>query len=171
MTKKFLQRSLFLLLVLLYSLVKPEARESQTEFEPLVPGDPPFLEADQAWVDSVMETLSLEERIAQMIMVYGYSNMGPDHQKSVLKQVKRQKVGGILFFQGEPVEQARLTNLYQDASQVPLLIALDGENGLGMRLENTISYPATMILGSISDNSLIYRLGQDMGRQFKRLLE
>ena len=169
MIKMFLQRSLFLLLVLLYSLVKPEARESQTDFEPLVPGDPPFLKADQAWVDSVMETLSLEERIAQMIMVYGYSNMGPDHQKAVLKQVKRQKVGGILFFQGEPVEQARLTNLYQDASQVPLLIALDGENGLGMRLENTISYPATMILGSISDNSFIYRLGQDMGRQFKRL--
>jgi len=169
MKSKFLRRSTFLFLVLLYSIVKPEARENQTEFEPVVPSDPPFLEADRAWVDSLMETLSLEERIAQMIMVYGYSNMGAEHQKSVLKQVKRQKVGGILFFQGEPLEQARLTNLYQEASQLPLLIALDGENGLGMRLENTISYPATMILGSISDNSLIYRLGSDMAQQFRRL--
>ena len=89
MINKFLKRSLFLLLVLLYSIVKPEARENQTEFEPVVPSDPPFLLADQAWVDSVMETLSLDERIAQMIMVYGYSNMGAAHQKSVLKQVKQ----------------------------------------------------------------------------------
>ena len=113
--------------------------------------------------------LNLEERIAQMIMVYGYSNMGPVHEKEVLRQVKRQKVGGILFFQGEPLEQARLTNLYQEAAQIPLLVAIDGENGLGMRLENTITYPATMILGGISDNSLIYRLGRDMGAQFRRL--
>ena len=169
MKSKLLSRSIFVFLIMLYSIIKPQAHESQVELEPYVPEDPPFLKADQAWVDSVMETLSLDERIAQMIMVYGYSNMGAEHQKSVLKQVKRQKVGGILFFQGEPLEQARLTNLYQEASQVPLLIALDGENGLGMRLENTISYPATMILGSISDNSFIYNLGSDMAQQFRRL--
>jgi len=169
MKSKLLSRSIFVFLVLLYSIVKPEARVNQTEFEPVVPSDPAFLEADQTWVDSVMETLSLDERIAQMIMVYAYSNMGVAHQKEVLKQVKRQKVGGILFFQGEPQEQARLTNLYQEASQVPLLIALDGENGLGMRLENTIAYPATMILGAITDNSLIYSLGSDMAKQFRRL--
>ncbi len=169
MKNKFLRYSLCFLLVLLYSIIKPEAQESMTEFEPEVPSDPPFLGLDHAWVDSVMGTLSLDDRIAQMIMVYGYSNMGPEHQKSVLRQVKRQKVGGILFFQGDAREQARLTNVYQEASQVPLLIAIDGENGLGMRLDNTISYPATMILGAISDNSLIYQLGSDMARQFRRL--
>jgi beta-glucosidase-like glycosyl hydrolase len=169
MKSKFLRYSLGFLLVLLYSVIKPEAQESQAEFVPVVQNDPPFLSIDQSWVDSVMETLSLEERIAQMIMVYGYSNMGPEHQKAVLRQVRKQKVGGILFFQGEALEQARLTNIYQKASQVPLLIAIDGENGLGMRLDNTLSYPATMILGAISDNSLIYRLGRDMGRQFRRL--
>jgi beta-glucosidase-like glycosyl hydrolase len=67
------------------------------------------------------------------------------------------------------VEQARLTNLYQEASRIPLLVAIDGENGLGMRLKNTLTYPATMVLGSISDNSLIYNLGEDMAEQFKRL--
>ncbi|MCK5067823.1 MAG: serine hydrolase [Bacteroidales bacterium] len=169
MNNNLLRKSIFILLILLYCIANPVAKESQVEIESVVLSDPPFLEADHAWADSVMETLSLDERIAQMIMVYGYSNMGPEHQKSVLKQVKRQKVGGILFFQGEPMEQARLTNLYQEAARVPLLVAIDGENGLGMRLENTISYPSTMILGGISDNSLIYRLGRDMAHQFRRL--
>jgi len=78
-------------------------------------------------------------------------------------------VGGILFFQGEPIHQARLTNLFQEASETPLLIAIDGENGLGMRLKHTFTYPSMMTLGAISDNSLIYRLGKDMADQFKRI--
>ncbi len=127
------------------------------------------MEADQEWVDSVMNELSLEEQIAQMIMVYGYSNQGPEHEKMVIRQIKRHKVGGILFFQGEPMEQARLTNRFQEISEVPLLMAIDGENGLGMRLKNTITYPSMMTLGAISDNSLLYRLGNDMARQFRRL--
>ena len=168
--KNNLLRTIFIsLLILAYTVVMPEVQGLQPGLELAVRTDPPFLEAGQAWADSVMATLSLEEQIAQMIMVYGYSNMGPAHEKAVLKQVKRLKVGGILFFQGEPLEQARLTNLYQAAAEIPLLVAIDGENGLGMRLKETMTYPATMILGGITDNSLIYRLGGDMAAQFKRL--
>ncbi len=169
MRNNLLRTTIITILLLAYSVVRPEAQGLQPVLDPPVRTDPPFLEVGQAWADSVMATMSLEERIAQMIMVYGYSNMGPAHEKAVLKQVKRQKVGGILFFQGEPLEQARLTNLYQAAAEIPLLVAIDGENGLGMRLKETITYPATMILGGISDNSLIYRLGGDMATQFKRL--
>ncbi len=138
-------------------------------FQPAFPEPPPYLTADSAWVDSVMDGLSLEERIAQMIMIYAYSNMGVDHEKAVLRQILRYEVGGILFFQGEPLEQARLTNRFQEASRVPLLIAIDGENGLGMRLKNTITYPPTMTLGAISDDNLVYRLGSQMADQFRRL--
>ncbi len=169
MINKLLRASIITILILAYTLVRPEAQGLQPGLEPALRSDPPFLEAGAAWADSVMETLSLDERIAQMIMVYGYSNMGAAHEKAVLKQVKKQKVGGILFFQGEPLEQARLTNLYQKEAEIPLLVAIDGENGLGMRLQNTMTYPATMILGGITDNSLIYRLGRDMGSQFNRL--
>ncbi len=139
------------------------------DFEPEFPETPPFLNADAEWVDSVMDKLSLDERIAQMIMVYGYSNQGLEHENAVLRQISRYNVGGILFFQGEPIEQARLTNRFQAESQVPLLIAIDGENGLGMRLDKTITYPPMMTLGAISDNSLIYRLGNDIADQFRRL--
>jgi len=169
MKDKLLRTSIIAFLILAYTLVRPEAQGLQPGLDQALRSDPPFLETGAAWADSVMANLTLDERIAQMIMVYGYSNMGPAHEKAVLKQVRRQKVGGILFFQGEPLEQARLTNLYQKEAEIPLLVAIDGENGLGMRLQNTITYPATMILGGISDNSLIYRLGRDMGAQFKRL--
>lgn len=169
MRNNLFQIAVMAILVFMYSFSRPGYDSEHTPFEPAFPQYPPFLEADKAWVDSLMNKLSLEERIAQMIMVYGYSNMSPEHEKMVLRQIKRHKVGGILFFQGQPLEQARLTNRYQDASQVPLLISIDGENGLGMRLKNTLTYPPMMTLGSISDNSLIYRLGNDMADQFRRL--
>ncbi|MEA3461029.1 MAG: glycoside hydrolase family 3 N-terminal domain-containing protein, partial [Bacteroidota bacterium] len=167
--KTLLRTTILTLLILVYSIIRPEVQGLQHVLNTPLRSDPPFIEAGAAWADSVLATLGLEERIAQMIMVYGYSNMGPAHEKAVLKEVKRQKVGGILFFQGEPMEQARLTNLYQETADIPLLVAIDGESGLGMRLGNTITYPANMILGSISENRLIYELGRDMGAQFKRL--
>ena len=168
--KHKLQRIVLLsLLILAGSHWRTGIQGYQLEADLAKPLDPPFLAEGAAWADSLMSLMNLEERIAQMIMVYAYSNMGPLHERAVLRQVKRQKVGGILFFQGEPLEQARLTNLYQEAAEIPLLVAIDGENGLGMRLDHTLTYPATMILGGISDNRLIYRLGADMGAQFRRL--
>jgi len=169
MMYKLLRTTMLTLLILMFSVWRPEVQGFQLQVDMAKPLDPPFLSEGAAWADSLMSRMNLEERIAQMIMVYGYSNMGSLHEKAVLRQVKRQKVGGILFFQGEPLEQARLTNIYQEAAEIPLLVAIDGENGLGMRLENTITYPATMILGGISDNRLIYRLGADIGTQFNRL--
>ena len=138
-------------------------------FEPAFPEIPPFLEGDHAWADSLLQTLSLEEQIAQMIMIWGYSNQGPAHERSVLRQISRYEIGGILFFQGDPLEQARLTNRYQEATEIPLIIAIDGENGLGMRLSNTLTYPSMMTLGAISDNSLIYKMGSDIAKQCRRL--
>ncbi len=167
--QKLLRTTILTLLILACSPWRTGIQGYQLEADSGKPLDPPFLAEGAAWADSLMSLMNLEERIAQMIMVYAYSNMGPLHERAVLRQVKRQKVGGILFFQGEPLEQARLTNLYQEAAEIPLLVAIDGENGLGMRLDNTLTYPATMILGGITDNRLIYRLGADMGAQFRRL--
>ena len=169
MRNNVFQIAVLAVIMFIYSFSRPGYDTLPPSFEPAFPEYPPFMEADQGWVDSVMNELSLEGRIAQMIMVYGYSNQGPEHEKMVLRQIKRHKVGGILFFQGEPIEQARLTNRFQEASEVPLLMAIDGENGLGMRLKNTMTYPSMMTLGAITDNSLLYRLGNDMADQFRRL--
>jgi beta-N-acetylhexosaminidase len=168
MKNNLLQINVLAALVLLFNTNSPGPREIPA-FHPSFPERPPFLEADDAWVDSVMQGLSLEDRIAQMIMVQAYSNLGEEHERAVSRLITRYHVGGIAFFRGDPVSQARMTNSFQERSEVPLLVAMDGETGLGMRLEHTIRYPSQMILGAVSDNSLIYKLGQDIARQMKRL--
>lgn len=130
---------------------------------------PPFAgHENDAWVDSVFATLSPDEKIAQLIMVAAWSNRGEDHEQELLKIIRDHKVGGLIFFQGGPVRQARQINRYQAASKVPLLMAMDAEWGLGMRLDSTISYPYQMTLGAIADDNLIQKMGAEIARQMKR---
>ncbi|MDT0642731.1 glycoside hydrolase family 3 N-terminal domain-containing protein [Zunongwangia sp. F363] len=130
---------------------------------------PEFLQYQNSkWVDSVMEALTPKERIAQLIMVAAYSNRGEKHKKEILELIKEQKIGGLIFFQGDPKSQVELMNDYQQAAEVPLLGAIDAEWGLGMRLDNTLSFPYQMALGAIRDDSLIYKMGQEVARQVKR---
>ncbi|WP_439883391.1 glycoside hydrolase family 3 N-terminal domain-containing protein [Pontibacter sp. MBLB2868] len=121
------------------------------------------------WVDSVFNTLSPEERIAQLIVIEAFSNRGPAYEADVMRLIKKYKVGGIIFFQGGPVRQAKLTNRYQAASKVPLLIAMDAETGVGMRLDSTVQYPFQQMLGAIADNGMIYSMGAQVAAEFRRL--
>ncbi|MFP4094750.1 MAG: glycoside hydrolase family 3 N-terminal domain-containing protein [Cyclobacteriaceae bacterium] len=130
---------------------------------------PPFLKyTNSAWVDSVFNTLSPEERIAQLIMVAAYSNRDAAHQQELMKMITEQKIGGLIFFQGGPGRQARMINDLQAASKVPLLIAMDAEWGIGMRLDSTISFPFQMTLGAIQDDDMLYQMGKEVARQMKR---
>ncbi|MHA6279019.1 glycoside hydrolase family 3 N-terminal domain-containing protein [Salinimicrobium sp. CAU 1759] len=129
---------------------------------------PEFLQhRNSKWVDSVMTGLSLEEKIGQLIMVAAYSNRGEKHKREILKLIEEQKIGGLIFFQGDAVSQVELMNDYQEVSKVPLIGAIDAEWGLGMRLDNTISYPFQMALGAIQDEELLYELGREVARQVK----
>jgi len=131
--------------------------------------DPEFSKDNSKWTDSVFKSLSLDEKIGQLIIVGAYSNMGPDHQKKIESIINKYKIGGLLFFQGTPVRQAQLTNFYQSISKTPLFIALDAEWGLSMRLDGTINYPRQMMMGAIQDDQIIYDFGQEIGRQCNRL--
>jgi len=124
---------------------------------------------EERWVDSVYRSLSEEERIGQLFMVAAYSNKSSSYEQDLGKLVKKYNVGGLLFMQGGPVRQARLTNAYQAMAKTPLLIAMDAEWGLGMRLDSTISYPRQMTLGAIQDNQQIFRMGAEIGKQLQRL--
>lgn len=146
------------------SFYAPPGAGSQEE-----PLSPPFLDASDAWVDSVYQSLSRDERIAQLFMVRAYSNRGPEHSEDILRLIGRYNIGGLCFFQGGPLRQANLANLYQSEAKTPLLMAMDAEWGPGMRLDSTLSYPRQMMLGAIQDDSLIYRMGQDIASQLKRL--
>ena len=130
---------------------------------------PPFLaEKYEYWADSVLANLSPEERIAQLIMIPAYSNKDKVHVDSIAGLVREYGVGGIIFFQGGPVRQAQMINQFQQISKVPLMISLDGEWGLKMRLDSTVRFPYQMALGGLTGESLIYEMGAEVARQAKR---
>ena len=171
MAKYYFQ--VLILIVFFSSVTSFSTRESQdkiSEDYPVVSHvDPAFISSNSSWADSVIATMSLDEKIAQMIMVAAYSNKGDAHTKEISYLIEHFKIGGIAFFQGGPVRQANLTNYFQSVSRIPLLIAQDAEWGLGMRLDSTISYPKQMTLGAIRDNELIYQMGYHIGNQLKRI--
>jgi beta-glucosidase-like glycosyl hydrolase/CubicO group peptidase (beta-lactamase class C family) len=121
------------------------------------------------WVDSVFNSLTLDQRIAQLIMVDAYSNQGIKEKQKIEKLVRDYNIGGIIFFQGGPVRQANLTNHYQKLAQTPIMIAMDAEWGLAMRLDSIDAFPRQMMLGAISNNGLIYDMGLAIGNQCRRL--
>ena len=133
------------------------------------PGDPEFLSVDTHWVDSVYNSLSTDQKIAQLFMVAAYSNGDSTHIKEIANLVKNYKIGGLIFMQGGPVREAKLTNYYQSLSKTPLMISIDGEWGLAMRLDSTISFPKQMTLGAIKNDSLIFEMGREVARQCKRI--
>lgn len=125
-------------------------------------------EADK-WVRKQFRKLSKDQRIAQLMIIRAHSNLGADHVKEVTDLIKRYNVGGLCFFQGGPVRQANLTNQYQKIAKTPLMIAIDGEWGLGMRLDSVINFPRQLMMGAVPDAKLIYQFGLAVGEQCKRL--
>ncbi|HZH65431.1 MAG TPA: glycoside hydrolase family 3 N-terminal domain-containing protein [Flavisolibacter sp.] len=121
------------------------------------------------WVDSVFTSFSKEEKIAQLMVIRAHSNLGPDHVQKVTDLIKNYNVGALCFFQGGPVRQANLTNLYQSLAKTPLMVTIDGEWGLGMRLDSVIKYPYQLTLGALRDEKLVYEMGLAVGEQMKRI--
>ncbi len=125
--------------------------------------------AEEYWIDRQLTEMTLDEKIGQLFMVAAYSNKDAAHQQSIERLIKEQHIGGLIFFKGTPYKQAKQTNRYQSLAKVPLLISIDGEWGLDMRLDSTVRFPRQLILGAIQDNSLVYEMGREVGRHCKRL--
>lgn len=125
--------------------------------------------AQTRWVDSVYQSMSLPEKIGQLFMIDVFSSDPPEKINKVKKLVEDYKIGGLIFSKGGPVRQAKLNNEFQAMSKVPLLIGMDAEWGLGMRLDSTYSFPWNMTLGAITDLSLVERTGRHIGEHCKRL--
>lgn len=126
-------------------------------------------QAQNTWADSVFNTLELREKVAQLMVLPAYSNKGSGHVAFLERQVDDLSIGGFIFFQGGPGRQAHITNNLQKRSKVPLLIGMDAEWGLSMRLDSTDRFPWAMTLGAVADTQLIYHMGMAMGKQCKRL--
>src|SRR5690606_20575403 len=96
-----------------------------------------------------------------------------DQNKTSIEQTKKlirdQHLGGLIFSTGGPVRQAKLTNEYQKLAKIPLLIGMDAEWGLAMRLDSTYAFPWNMTLGAIKDTSIVGKVGNHIGKHAKRL--
>lgn len=125
--------------------------------------------AQASWVDARYNVMSLEDRIGQLFMVLVSSAQGKAAQEQVARWIKDYRIGGIVFSTGGPVRQARMTNAFQQASKTPLLIAMDAEWGLAMRLDSTYAFPWNSTLGAIRDSALLVEIGRQMGKHAKRL--
>lgn len=125
-------------------------------------------EADcRHWVDSVYNSLSERERVAQLV----FPKIAPDRGQNALSEIRRfvagNRVGGLLFSKGSLAQYIEMINYAQSLATVPLMITFDGEWGLSMRIPGTPRFPKNMALGAVSDPRLLYEYGRETAREFR----
>ncbi len=121
------------------------------------------------WVDSIYAGMSVEEKMGQLFMVDIFSSDPKSKTDKIKELIADYHLGGVIFSKGGPVRQAKLNNEFQALAKVPLLVGMDAEWGLAMRLDSTYAFPWNMTLGAVTDNGLIEEVGQRIGEQCKRL--
>jgi len=134
--------------------------------DPLVAVD---YEAQQQWVDSTYAQLSFDEKIGQLFMVMAFSEQGKEHFDAISKNIDENKIGGVIFSLGGPLGQTDWLNRFQKKSKISLLIGMDAEWGVAMRLDSVQAFPWNMTLGAIQDDKLVQAVGYRIGEQAKRL--
>jgi beta-N-acetylhexosaminidase len=124
------------------------------------------------WSDSVFNSLNDDQRLAQLIILResSYNQDGPVYYDSAITEaIKKYNIGGIVLFQGTPDKQANFINYFQSIAKTPLMVCIDAEWGLGMRLDSVMPLNHQMMLGAISDSALIYQYGKLVGQQCRRM--
>lgn len=122
-----------------------------------------------AWVNAMMKSMSEDEMIGQLFMVAAYSNRDDSHRDMLITLIREYHIGGLIFFQGSPYRQAVMTNQCQQASRVPLLIGMDAEWGLAMRLDSVLAFPRQLSMAAGQRKDLVYEAGRLIGKECKRM--
>lgn len=125
-------------------------------------------DAESRWVDSVYNSLTLEQRVGQLICMRANQPEKP-FDENVAKYIKKYNIGGVCFFRADAEAQVKKTNEWQALAQTPLMVSIDAEWGLAMRVNKTLAYPYQMTLGAINDDNLIYEMGQQVAEQCQRM--
>ena len=139
-----------------------------------------FVSLRADWANRMLQDMTLEEKVGQLFMVGVVSEVSCDPSRlfmmghhfdrgDIENLIRNYHVGGVIFFHGSIAKQADLTNMFQEMSELPLLVGQDCEWGLGMRLCDAMSFPKNMELGALADESLIYELGEEIGRQCRAI--
>ena len=152
--------------VLVIFLVLFGTLSSAQQPDPLLSVNPKL---QQKWVDSVYHSMSLDQKIGQLFTPMVFSKNDDKHFDDIRSLIKKYHIGGLIFSLGAPVKQTQWLNEFQSMSKVPLLISMDAEWGVAMRLDSVIAFPWSMTLGAIKENSIIRKIGKRMGEQEKIL--
>jgi len=132
--------------------------------------EPPYKKyLNSEWVNTQLQQLTLEEKIAQLMVISVYPKRDNTEKTRVINQIKTYKLGGIIVMQGTPVKTASWINEFQAASDLPLLVSTDAEWGPKMRIDSTMIYPYAQAIGAIQDTTYIYQMGRDFGNQLKMM--
>jgi len=123
--------------------------------------------SNSSWAKQQLEKMTLEEKIAQIIFIRMHSNKDAQYNIQKIKEIEKFQPGGVCFFQGGPVREINLTNKIQAVSKIPLLVSMDAEWGVAMRLDSTPTFPRQMTLGALSseNDALIYEMGREVAKQ------
>ncbi len=159
----------FILLFFTLFYISLSAQEANPLLTEDLPDGKAGFVAQKKWTDSIYNQMTLKEKVGQLFMVQVFSTEPEQVRDSIIELINDYHIGGIIFTKGGPVRQAKLTNQFQDMTKVPLLIAMDAEWGLAMRLDSTYAFPWNMTLGAINDNELIRKAGEQIGKHCKRL--
>lgn len=135
-----------------------------------------FAQSNKAslWVDSVFKTLSPDEQIAQL-MVVRLSTINANKSVTFFDSlaselIKKYNIGSLCVFQGSPVKQATILNKLQAMAKTPLLVTIDAEWGVGMRMtDSVLPLPKQMMMGAVQDSSIAYQYGRIVAEQCKRI--
>jgi beta-N-acetylhexosaminidase len=123
----------------------------------------------RVWAQNQLDAMTLNQKIGQLLHVAAWSNRGEDHEQEILSLITKYHIGGLIFFQGTPIRQAELTNRFQHFSNTPLMISIDGEWGLAMRLNGVEAFPYQMTLGAVQNVAFIEEMAGAIARQMKRI--
>lgn len=117
---------------------------------------------DREWIEKKLNSMTLSEKCAQMIMPPVYRkdlDSGTIEYDRIASLVKENKIGGLIIYQGELLQQAKFINDMQRIADIPLLISADFERGLGTRIDDATEFPHAMALGSTHNPDYAYQMG------------
>ena len=138
----------------------------QTSLDPLL--DKNFNE-QLKWVDSIYNTMNIDEKIGQLFMARISSVVGQKSFEKAKENIVKNHIGGLIFSKGSASKSNRWINALQKISKIPLITGMDAEWGASMRYDSINKFPWNMTLGAIQDDELIEEIGYKIGIQLKAL--
>ncbi len=133
--------------------------------------------------------MNKKQKIAQIFFPAAFIHDSEENYLELESLIREDNIGGLTFFHSRISAAANfekraevldvsgtfeklihLINRYQKAAKSPLIISIDGEYGLAMRVEKTPQYPFAITLGALKENEkeLVEEVGYRMGLDMKR---